>query len=398
MRVNCEPATLAKGKTIMARTDRPDPSETSGRGRGRRKTASGKPTVYDVAERAGVSIATVSFAFRQPEKVRESTRETVLQAARELGYVPSASARGLAHGSTGTFGMFAYDLLLAARQSGVIDDDGGLVSDDESADPRAFPLYVDEVQRGFELGCRMHGKALLLGRERASDFSMVDIAGRVDGLLVLPGHHEATLLAQIARRIPVVALSHAPGTDPVHHVRVDNRGGMRDVVDHLVTEHGITDIGYVGRLTTNDYAERYAGYNDALLAHGLTPPAGPVDQTDLDEPGHFAELSKLADEGRLPRALVCQSDQLALSLLDWLAERGIETPGTVAVTGFDGILATRLSRPTLTTVRQPMALMGSLAAQILARHVEQPGGEPETHELPVTLLVRESCGCAASSE
>ena len=70
------------------------------------------PTVYDVAERAGVSIATVSFAFRRPEKVKASTREMVLAVARELGYVPSASARGLAHGRTRALGLFAFEYLL----------------------------------------------------------------------------------------------------------------------------------------------------------------------------------------------------------------------------------------------------------------------------------------------
>ena len=70
------------------------------------------PTVYDVAEQAGVSIATVSFAFRRPEKVKASTWEMVLAVAREMGYVPSASARGLAHGRTRAIGLFSFDYLL----------------------------------------------------------------------------------------------------------------------------------------------------------------------------------------------------------------------------------------------------------------------------------------------
>ena len=75
-----------------------------------------RPTVYDVAERAGVSIATVSFSFRRPEQVREETRNLVLKAAREIGYIPSASARSLAHGRTGAFGLHSFDLLLEEPQ------------------------------------------------------------------------------------------------------------------------------------------------------------------------------------------------------------------------------------------------------------------------------------------
>ena len=78
------------------------------------------PTVYDVAERAGVSIATVSFAFRRPEKVKASTREAVLAVARELGYVPSASARGLAHGRTRALGLFAFEYLLESADQPLV--------------------------------------------------------------------------------------------------------------------------------------------------------------------------------------------------------------------------------------------------------------------------------------
>ena len=77
-----------------------------------------RPTVYDVAERAGVSIATVSFTFRQPERVKQSTRDSVLVAAGALGYVPSASARGLAKGRTGALGLFSFDYLRSEQADG----------------------------------------------------------------------------------------------------------------------------------------------------------------------------------------------------------------------------------------------------------------------------------------
>lgn len=126
-----------------------------------------RPTVYDVAQAAGVSIATVSFTFRQPERVRESTRKTVVEAARRLNYVPSASARGLAHGRTGALGLYSFDMLLESDGTvggGPSGDDPGpyfagdvaaraFADDADDASFRTFPLYVDEVQRGFELEC-----------------------------------------------------------------------------------------------------------------------------------------------------------------------------------------------------------------------------------------------------
>ncbi|MEN1975740.1 LacI family DNA-binding transcriptional regulator [Cellulomonas sp. P4] len=360
-----------------------------------------RPTVYDVAERAGVSIATVSFTFRQPERVRASTREAVLVAARELGYVPSGSARGLAHGSTGALGLYSFDLMLAAPQEGA---DGGAgpgasrgagatPGTDPDSDPRAFPLYVDEVQRGVELECWQRGQALLLSSGSGSGASVTEIAGRVDGLAMFPGPTPVEALEHVARRIPVVAFSMPPVADGLHHVTVDNRAGMRDLVGHLVGDHHLRDLAFVGRLSTPDYADRFAGFQEALGAAGIDVPSEPLDPTDLAEPHRLEVVAALADADRLPRALVCASDQTALAVLDLLAARGVPVPDRVVVTGFDGILAGRLARPTLTTVRQPMAAMGRLAVQVLVRHAGAAGGEPESHRLPVQVVRRRSCGC-----
>ena len=83
-----------------------------------------KTTVYDVAERAGVSTATVSFTFRRPDKVKPATRERVLKAARELDYVPSANARGLARGKTGALGLYSFDMLIERPQGSDLEDFG----------------------------------------------------------------------------------------------------------------------------------------------------------------------------------------------------------------------------------------------------------------------------------
>lgn len=116
--------------------------------------AGSRPTVYDVAAKAGVSIATVSFTFRQPARVKETTRQAVEAAARELGYVPSASARGLAGGRTGALG-----LITRAFRPADPDTKGspGSVPADLNADWRHFPLYFDEVRRGVEEECWRRG-------------------------------------------------------------------------------------------------------------------------------------------------------------------------------------------------------------------------------------------------
>lgn len=114
-------------------------------------------TVYDVAEKAGVSTATVSFAFRHPDKVKDDTKAKVLRVAEELGYVPSGNARSLAKGRTGTLGMYAFDMLLEKPQGSGLEEDRSDVSsmpasmsDDDEPDVLTYPLYVvDKVLDDF---------------------------------------------------------------------------------------------------------------------------------------------------------------------------------------------------------------------------------------------------------
>ena len=332
------------------------------------------PTVYDVAERAGVSIATVSFAFRRPERVKDSTREAVLEAARELGYVPNASARGLARRRTGALGLYSYDFLLREPLT------------DE---PRTFPLYVDEVQRGMQIACWEKGLALMTGGGAPDDGTVVtDIAGRVDGLAVFPQTVPLEELQLIARRIPVVEVSEPAVDDGLNHVTVDNEGGVRRLTEHLVLEHGIRDLVFVGHPGSHEVMARFKGFRAAKRAAGLPPQRKPlhVDGT-ADEQAH-ALLSRWEE---LPGAIVCSTDQEALGFLDALGDKG-----RTAVTGFDGILAGRLSTPTLTTVRQPMAEMGRAVVEMLTERLGDPDAEPESRQLPVELVLRESCGCTPS--
>ncbi|WP_045741954.1 LacI family DNA-binding transcriptional regulator [Actinoplanes rectilineatus] len=342
-------------------------------------------TVYDVAKHAGVSIATVSMTFRRPERVRPSTRDLVLAAARALHYVPSASARGLADGRTGVLGLFSFDYLLP-------------VEVDEGADPdedcRDFPLYVDEIQRGMELACRRHGYALLIGGPSrvGGAGNLTDIAGHVDGLAVFPQTLPAEALERIAGRIPVVAVSEPPDDDRLSHVTVDNRGGMRAVTEHLIRAHGRRDLLFVGGLNPAEGRDRFAGFQDAVRAAGLRVPREPLVPRTRALPGGRAAVVLPADLP-LPEAFVCATDDVALDLLEILAGRGVRVPQDVAVTGFDGIVAGRVVRPSLTTVRQPMAEMGRVVVDILRGRLDDPGRAPVFRELPVRVVLRESCGC-----
>jgi DNA-binding LacI/PurR family transcriptional regulator len=314
------------------------------------------PTVYDVAQAAGVSIATVSFTFSKPDRVKKATRDAVLAAADALGYVPSASARGLAAGRTQSFGVIFWDS-----------------SDEEphdvGADLRFFPRWGHEVQYGIERAAWHRGYAIMVGDGNAADIdaTAIDIAGRVDGLVLLPRMLGPAALERIAERIPVVSVTEGADHPLVNSITVDNEQGMRDLARHLIEVHHIRSATFVGERDTPDYRARF----NALAETGLA----------------------LNEDDEHPDAFICRTDSEALDLLEDLRRRNIRVPEDVIVTGFDGIAAGLVSQPTLTTLRQPMHDLGAAAVQLLLNRLADPGSPIEHHVYPVQLTVRHSCGC-----
>lgn len=359
------------------------------------------PTVYDVATHAGVSIATVSRVFSRPDTVKQETRERVQASVDALGYVPSGAARGLAARKTGVLGLFfpgldAMDDISDvpidsqdddASRTTIIRDVGGV------ADTRPLNLYFDEVLRGSELEAWRNGFVLLVGVGRGSTSAETvrEMAGRVDGLVVLAGSASEDELTQLARRIPVVVMAGASGGDTFDHVSVSNSEGMRALVGHLVDDLGVHDLVYVaGSIDSPDDAERWDGYRSALAERGMPVPDAPLLRGDFTRDGGRRVGRELLASGALPRAVVCANDQMALGVIDAARIGGVEVPADLIVTGFDGIDAGRLSTPRLTTVKQPMELLGRAAVQLLVRRLADPTRPAGSVRLPVEVYLRES--------
>ena len=326
-------------------------------------------TVYDVAEKAGVSTATVSFAFRHPDKVKDDTKAKVLRVAEELGYVPSGNARSLAKGRTGTLGMYAFDMLLERPQGSNLEDDWPDVSprsideplDGDEPNVLVYPLYVDEVLRGFELECWKSGKGILMGAasERDDHRSVTDIAGRVDGLALMPSGYNDTLpLSMLAKTIPLVMVGVGDEKLPAAYLQCDNASGMRQIVDHLVEVHHINDMAFVGGVNggacargtdADDVVSRYDAFKKCLEERGLDSSDALLDDSFATSDEYMVGLCEAIGSGRLPQALVCGTDQTAFGVIRLLEEAGVRVPDDVIVTGFDGILAGRLMEPQLTS-------------------------------------------------
>lgn len=354
-------------------------------------------TVYDVADRAGVSIATVSRVLRSPEAVRPATRERVLDAVSALGYVPSGSARGLAERRTGVLGLYfpgfdaaedapPLDVLSAAARPPFT-----VVSDDQDP-PHSSMLFLDEVLRGAELEAWKQGFVLMVGvgRDDPDRSTVRDMAGRVDGLMVLARSVPDDVLARLARRIPVVVLSGPPRGDAYDHVTVSNVEAMGELTRHVLSQVGEGEIAFLaGPADSPDAEQRWEGVSTALAAAERDPAAVRVLRGDFTRASGRRAGEDLLRDG-VPAALIAANDQMALGAMDVFRTAGVRVPDDVLVTGFDGIEAATLVSPPLTTIRQPMIELGRAAVQVLARRLEQPDAPPLTTRLPLQILLRES--------
>jgi LacI family transcriptional regulator len=337
-------------------------------------------TIYDVASRAGVSIASVSRVLNGQDSPRADTRERVMRAVRELSFVPDGAARALSNGLKEVVGV-------VFRRGGEELFEG----EDESF------LFIDVINRGIEVGAQRRGFDLLISSVGFNDDNVAvriaALAGKADGLILHDRMLSAVGIARLADMVPIVTLAGTP-TPASLNVRCDNEAGIRALVRHLVTDHGYRSLGYVtGRADSPDNRTRLRAFETEASAAGADIDTGPAWQGNYSAAGGANVITSLLDAGRkLPRAILCANDQTALGVSHALVQRGFRVPQDVAITGFDDVPVARHLHPPLTTIRQPMQELGAKAFDILYSRISEGGGQPDT-VLPVELIVRESCGC-----
>lgn len=308
----------------------------------------------------------------------DTTRDRVLEAASELGWVPDGRARGLVTKRAGIVGVLFHDF-----------DSTGQTGE-ESA------LYVDQVIRGAEGAATAAGDAVLIAatRGRTGRELAFSIAGKVDGLVVLSTSVSKSDLTALSRSLPIVTIANRGRTNPYDDISVDNRGAMRALVDHLVAVHGCTTLAFMaGPPRTPDSRERFAGFCEAVRVHGLPVPASPTVVGGFTEDGGADAMTTLLAEGGRPGAVVCANDEMAIGALRVLRAAKIAVPTEIALTGFDDIATARHIRPALTTVWQPMREVGKRAVEMLLARIADPGAPRRACVLATEPRIRRSCGC-----
>jgi LacI family transcriptional regulator len=341
-----------------------------------------RSTIYEVARRSGVSTATVSRVMSDGGGFSATTRERVLEAAADLGWVPSGPARGLASRRAGIVGVLFPDL--------------GASGDAEEESP----LYVDQVIRGAERAATEVGDAVLIAATRGGSGRELaySVAGKVDGLVVFARSLADHDIQAISRSVPIVVVSDRWARHSLDSVAADNRGGVREIVGHLVQVHAYSDLAFMGGpARSSDSVERFAGFREALNTAGLPAQESPDAEGGFTEAGGARALRALLADRRPPHAIVCGNDEMAVGVLAVLRAAKLRVPGGVAVTGFDDIALARHIRPALTTVRQPMRDIGEQAVRMLLERVSDPDADRRSVVLPTQMVIRRSCGCRMRS-
>ncbi|MCP2163915.1 LacI family DNA-binding transcriptional regulator [Goodfellowiella coeruleoviolacea] len=324
-----------------------------------------RPTMADVAARAGVSRALVSLVMRGSPKVSAQRRQAVLRAAEELGYSPHAMARSLASRTSTLLGVMVSDLHNAFFAE-VVDGLEEVASD-----------------RGFELIINTGGRRA--ARERRAVASLLSF--RPAGLALLGPVVAASVIADAAGSTPVVLVARSCRLSTVDSINDDGRVGSGLAVNHLV-RLGHSRIVHFDGGSGSQAAQRRRGYVAAMRAHGLEPVVLHSEYTDTAGARTVARLLERFDP--LPTAIVAANDVNAIGAISALDAVGLRVPGDISVIGYDNTSLSALAHIGLTTIDQPRHDMGRLAAEALLQRVRHGRTAPVHHLLRPTLVERAS--------
>jgi LacI family transcriptional regulator len=329
-------------------------------------------SVVDVAARAGVSLGTVSNVLNRPELVAAATRERVLQAVAELGYVRNEAARQLRSGRSRMIGLVVLDVgnpfftdLAAGVEAAAAEADLSVIlcNSAESSDRESHYLNLLEQQRAY-------------------------------GVLITPVATKTPGLEAIRRRGTAVVLVDRGSSPRQCSVSVDDHVGGELAMAHLVA-CGHKRLCFVGGpLGLTQVSDRLAGARDAVHGGGLRADALTVVETAaLNVSAGRQAAAKIAETParRRPTAVFCANDLLALGVLQEMTRRRLQIPRDIALVGYDDIEFAAAAAVPLTSVRQPRAQLGRAATELLIEEVTEP--KPHRHRQVVfepDLVARES--------
>jgi LacI family transcriptional regulator len=345
------------------------------------------PTIYDVASRAKVSVATVSRHINGTSKLSAASQRRVEKAIAELGFVANPLAQQLSSGKTKIIGVVFPKDFMIEEVPGV---------------ERESMLYVDMLLRSIETEGSKANYSILLTFASLDEKERIEqlqrIGASVDGLIALERVFTPKILKSIGLRVPLVLIASGIRSSQYDSVSISNAKAMHEIAEHLYVDHGVRTAGLItGRLSSPDSRERRDGFIERFSQLG-----GKVKLTDIMESdwtvrsGYVAMTERLKSKHKLPQCIVAANDQTALGAMNALVENGFNVPDDVMLTGFDDTPMSFFMTPPLTTVRQDIFGMGKEAVRLLLDAIANPGRKKQNVTLETELVVRNSCGCSTS--
>ncbi|WP_368498389.1 LacI family DNA-binding transcriptional regulator [Herbiconiux sp. A18JL235] len=330
--------------------------------------ATKRPTIVDVAKKAGVSKSLVSLVMREAPGVSDERRAMVLRAADELGYRVNFAARSLtANPRSGKLVGFVIRDLEQPWASDVVDIIKPIIED-----------------AGYTVLLTLFSPT---NGSRRLDFSALDVLRdlRVTGLVFIGSMHDHPALNRVDFARAVVYSGWGPDGPTADAVRGNDQLGLQLVVDHLVGL-GHRRIVHVSGIPGAVATDRADGYRKAMQRHGLREHLSVIQADYTISAGHAAAMHLLRDNPEPPTAITCADDMSAMGVMSAVAHLGLD----VAVTGYDNIAMSALSQIDLTTVDQNNAEMAERSARALLARLEQPGAPFMTDVVRPRLVVRGS--------
>ncbi len=332
-----------------------------------------KTTLKDVAQRAGVSPATVSYVLNGKRTISESTRQRVMDAVRELDYVPDLNARGL-----------------SMRDSKLI---GVVVPQTEPGDRLMFQnSFYSEVLGSIEYYARQEGYHILISATDANESYLTLAKQRnLDGIIVI-GMYPSDFYRQMKKtQIPIVLVDSYCNDYYYHNVRIDDAYGSYLATQYLLRCGHRSIAFFVGQMCENGVMKkRLVGYQRALEEFSVDYREEYVFEGQIDYENGVLLSRKLLDSGLPVTAVVAAADILAIGAMKGFYEAGVKIPEDISIIGFDDLEISQYLTPGLTTVRQQISLKGQKAVELLLRHIAEPNLTKQEVILPLQLIERGS--------
>lgn len=334
-----------------------------------KKKSKREVTIMDVAEKSGVSIATVSRVLNRTGRYSDETSRKVLAVAREIGYTPNYMAKSLKRKKTEQIALAVADI--------------------------GNPVYV-AMAKAVQQVVKEHGYRLVLLSTEAlasEEYGIIKSLSKqyVDGLIISPllySDEHRELIKQAAR--PVVVITGSESDPDIDSVLVDSSQGVRLAMEHLLGQ-GRSRIAFLnGRPDTVPGVARLNGYYASLIEHGLPRDDSLVFASDFTLAGGYQVAEEILSRAK-PDAIMCANDLMALGVMRYLREQRLRVPEDIAVVGMDDIEHGASSFPSLTTVSLLAAERGRMAAELLlSRLTSDEIQKPKQLQVVPRLIVRES--------